>query len=185
MSQEGARDLSFFGRRNVVVYARAREVAYEEHTAPLSIKSTLKGREVYEVEGVPLAVDEGSHLVLNDDQPYASRIRSDEEVESFCVFFRDGLLREVSAPFRRSHEELLDDPGENPNSPPTFFQNLRRRDDWSPGGWRGCTPGSPVARRRSCGWTSSSTRSWKRCCKLTGILSGRSTRCRSRGARPG
>lgn len=125
-SRQGGRGLSPFGRRNVVVYARSRCIAYEEHTAPLSIKATLKGREFYEVRGVPVAVDESSYLVLNDEQPYASHIRSDEDVESFCVFFRHGLEREVSAPHGHSHEGLLDNPEGRLGPPVTFSQTLRR-----------------------------------------------------------
>lgn len=128
-SRDGGRDFSFFGRRNVVVYARSRDISYAEHTAPLSVKSTLKGREVYEVCGVPLAVDESSYLVLNNDQPYASHICSHEEVESFCVFFRDGLESEVSASLSRTQEKLLDYYRSEFNSPVMFFQNLRRHDE--------------------------------------------------------
>lgn len=128
-SQEGGLDFHFFGRKNVVVYAKSRDISYAEHTAPLSIKTTLKGREVYEVDGVPIVVDESSYLVLNNEQPYASRIRSDEEVESFCIFFRDGLEQEVAAPLDRSHGELLEQAGKNSLLPAAFFQNLRRQDE--------------------------------------------------------
>ena len=79
--------------------------------------------------GVPIAVDESSYLVLNRDQAYASYICSDEEVESFCVFFRDGLEQEVSAPLTHPHEKLMERPDENPASAVIFFQHLRRQDD--------------------------------------------------------
>jgi AraC family transcriptional regulator len=127
LPQEGRRDLYSWGRQNIVVYAASRDIAYSEHTAPLSIKTTLKGREVYEVNGLPIAVDERSYLVLNNEQPYASYIYSDEDVESFCIFFRDGLEQEVSAPLNHSHEALLNYPLETLVSPPIFFQSLRRR----------------------------------------------------------
>jgi AraC family transcriptional regulator len=126
LSQDGKRDLYFWGQRNIVVYATTRDIAYSEHTAPLSIKTTLKGREVYEVNRTPITVDENSYLVLNNDQSYASYIYSDEEVESFCLFFRDGLEQEVSASFDHSHEVLLDSHTETPVSPPTFFQSRRQ-----------------------------------------------------------
>ena len=123
---EGRRDFSLFGRENVIVYAASRDIAFAEHTAPLSVKTTLKGVEVYEVGGVPVEVDENSYLILNNDQPYASYISSDEVVESFCVFFRDGLEREVSAPLDCPHETLLARAPEEFVSPPTFFQSRRR-----------------------------------------------------------
>lgn len=122
------KDFSFFHRRNVVVYARSRDISYAEHTAPLSLKSCLSGSEIYEVSGVPIAVGEGAYLVLNNGQPYASHIYSDEAVESFCLFFRDGLEGEVLAAFERSHEDLLDNPEGHPRWPAPFFQSLRRRD---------------------------------------------------------
>ncbi|HEX5732032.1 MAG TPA: AraC family transcriptional regulator [Blastocatellia bacterium] len=128
-SEDSRRDFSFFGRRNVVVYATSRDITFAKHTAPLSIKSTLRGQEVYEVSGVPMAVDESSYLVLNRDQPYASYICSAEEVESFCIFFRDGLEQEVAAPLTRSHEKLIDHPDDNPISSISFFQHLRRNDE--------------------------------------------------------
>jgi AraC family transcriptional regulator len=124
----GEKDFSFFHRQNVVVYAQSREVSYGEHTAPLSIKSCLSGREIYEVAGVPTAVGDGAYLVLNNDQPYASYIYSNETVESFCLFFQDGLEREVLAAFERSHENLLDDPEGHARRPAPFFQSLRRHD---------------------------------------------------------
>lgn len=111
----------------MVVYATSRDIAYSEHTAPLSIKTTLKGREIYEVNQTPISVDENSYLVLNNEQPYSSYIYSDEEVESFCVFFRDGLEREVSATLDYSHARLLDCPTTYLTSPPIFFQTLRQQ----------------------------------------------------------
>lgn len=129
LSQENTADFQFFGYRNVVVYAKSRDIQYAEHTAPLSIKSTLKGREIYEVKGVPIAVDENAYLVLNNNQPYASRILSNEEVVSFCLFFRDGLEREVWAALHIPHRKMLENAGGHAVSPVTFFQNLRRNDE--------------------------------------------------------
>jgi AraC-like DNA-binding protein len=121
-------DYSYFGLRNVVVYARSRDIAYAEHTAPLSIKTTMKGREIYEVAGVPLAVDEESYLVLNDDQPYASHIAAEDEVESFCVFFRSGMTSEVLSSLTTPAGRLLDEPQTKSGQPVHFFQKLNRRD---------------------------------------------------------
>lgn len=127
-AQASTADFDYFGRENVIVYARSRDISFAEHTAPLSLKTTLKGRETYDVDGVPVAVDEGSYLVLNHDQPYSSCIRSDEDVESFCIFFRDGLEEEVLAPFTRSHEKLLDQGRHGLTLPVRHFQNRRQRD---------------------------------------------------------
>lgn len=121
-----SQDFFAFHRENVIVYAKSSDVAYSEHTAPLSIKTCFKGTEFYEVNNVPIGVEDGKFLVINDDQQYASYILSNEPVESFCIFFRDNLDREVSAAFACSPEKLLDDPEKHLKSPPPFFQNLRR-----------------------------------------------------------
>ncbi|MEZ5424976.1 MAG: AraC family transcriptional regulator [Pyrinomonadaceae bacterium] len=118
-------DFSFFHRENVVVYARTCEVSFSEHTAPLSIKTCLKGTEIYEINSVPIAVREGKFLVINNDQNYSSYILSNEDVDSFCIFFRDQLDREVLSVFEHSHRDLLDDPHRGEDRPMTFFQNLR------------------------------------------------------------
>src|SRR5882724_44274 len=120
--------LSHFGEKNVVVYARSSDISYSEHTAPLSIKSTLKGSEIYEIDRVPIAVDENSYLVLNDEQRYASHIYSEREVESFCVFFREGFATQVLTGLVSSNERLLDNPRINHSQPLLFFQQLHQRD---------------------------------------------------------
>jgi AraC-like DNA-binding protein len=119
----------YFQRHNVIVHARSEQVMYAEHTAPLSIKTTWRGREVYEVDGATLAVEEDTYLVLNNEQPYASFIEDVQEVESFCLFFRDDLAREVLTTHRVTTERLLDDQQLADAQPEPFFQQLRRRDD--------------------------------------------------------
>jgi AraC family transcriptional regulator len=127
--RRGRDDFSCFHRRNVIVHARSRQVAYAEHTAPLSIKTTLRGREVYAVGTATLAVEEGVYLVLNNEQPYASCIEATEAVESFCLFFRDDVAREVWCAQTWPTARLLDDPQGARSRPDPFFQTLRRRDD--------------------------------------------------------
>ncbi len=126
--QEQARVYSAFGRENVVIYAESQNIFYGEHAAPLSIKSTVRGCETYEVERVPLNVGENTYLILNNDQPYASYICSAAPVKSFCLFFRDGLDKEVMQSLNFSAEYLLDNRSVNSNSTTPFFQNLRRCD---------------------------------------------------------
>jgi AraC-like DNA-binding protein len=118
-----AADFSCFHRENVIVHAKSSDVAYSRHTAPLSVKTCLAGAEIYELNGVPIAVKPGKYLVVNGEQEYASYILSHQEVESFCVFFEDNLASEVLAAFSRSHNQLLDTP--ETVAPTPFFQNLR------------------------------------------------------------
>lgn len=121
--------LARFGCENVVVHAWSNEIIFTEHTAPLSIKAVLAGREVYEIDGYPLAVTEDTYLIVNDEQPYASYIRAETAVESFCLFFRSGLARETMAAFTLPTEKLLDDPQHAAQGYDLFFQHLRRRDE--------------------------------------------------------
>lgn len=100
-------DFSAFHRENVVVWAKSDEASFAEHTAPLSIKACWQGREIYEFKNVPIAVEAGKFLVINNDEKYASYVLSNEETESFCVFFQDGIEREALTVFEKSNESLL------------------------------------------------------------------------------
>lgn len=126
-NSQGEADFSCFHRENVIIYAKSSDVAYATHTAPLSIKSCVKGKEIYEINDVPIAVEESKYLVINNGELYASYILSNEEVESFCVFFQDGIERDVLAVFENSHENLLDNPAGKDSRMIPFFQNLRHQ----------------------------------------------------------
>jgi AraC-like DNA-binding protein len=119
-------DYSVFHRENVLVCAKSADVAYSEHTAPLSIKTCFIGAEIYEINGAQIAVEAGKCLIMNGDQRYASYILSNQEVESFCIFFQDGIEKDVLAVFKASNEKLLSHP--ESNFPTPFFQNLRQPD---------------------------------------------------------
>ena len=84
-----------FGRNNIIINARTESIMYMPHSAPLSIKFTLKGKEIYEFEGAKLSVNNSNFLILNNGQTYSSYINSNSEVESFCFFFRDGLINDI------------------------------------------------------------------------------------------
>lgn len=77
---------------------------------PLSIKSFYQGRALYRLGGGHAAVDDGSYLVLNQDQPYTLTIEADTPVESFCVFFAPGLAEGVYRSLTLRPEALLEDP---------------------------------------------------------------------------
>jgi AraC family transcriptional regulator len=98
-----------------VLHDRARTYHYSG-AGPLSIKSFYQGRALYRLSannaraGGHAAVDDGSYLVLNHDQPYSLAIDSETPVESFCVFFALGLAEDVYRSLARQPEALLDDP---------------------------------------------------------------------------
>ncbi|MBI4749663.1 MAG: helix-turn-helix transcriptional regulator [Acidobacteria bacterium] len=126
---ETQRILSLFGQETIIIHALTDQIAFSQHTAPLSIKTTFQGCELYEINGHPVVVDQDSYLVVNDEQPYASSIESTEIVESFCVFFRDDLAQEVLSVFRHQADWLVDHPDNThlPHPEP-FFQHRRQAD---------------------------------------------------------
>lgn len=85
-----------WGRENCLILGRARHAEYARFRQRLSIKMARGGGERYFLDGRSVVVDDDSYLVLNDGRSYGSLIDTDREVESFSVFFRPGLLEEVS-----------------------------------------------------------------------------------------
>ena len=123
---ETRRLLSLFGQETIIIHALTDQIAFAQHTAPLSIKTTFQGCERYEINGHPVVVDQHSYLVINQDQPYASSIESIAPVESFCVFFRDDLTQEVLSVFCKQAAWLVDHPESQDTQPPELFFQYRR-----------------------------------------------------------
>lgn len=76
-----------WGQRTIIVHDRATSASYARHTAPFSLKATLKGEEHYRVHGFWQTVRPGQYLTVNADQEYESEIFDETAVETFCVFF--------------------------------------------------------------------------------------------------
>lgn len=115
--------------RNFVSRFKTREVRFPRHEGALSIKSVVRGREMYEIDGARMAVDSESWLVLNDDQCYASEIDSEEETESFCIWFRSGLAEETVRSLHDPCMQLLDDPFKSGRRSVHFFDKVYARDE--------------------------------------------------------
>jgi len=67
----------------------------------LSIKSFYHGQAFYNVGTGCHAVNDDSYLVLNHGQPYSITIDAEQPIESFCIFYAEGLEKKfiaVSAP---------------------------------------------------------------------------------------
>lgn len=117
------------GWPNIVAWSHADEPYFvDKHFGPLSIKCTLKGQEVYEIDGQPpLIVDENSYLVLNEGQRYSSYTPI-PDVVSFCIFFRIGLAEEVAAALSMRTDKLLLDPLARPRGRLVFEERLYPHD---------------------------------------------------------
>jgi len=61
------------------------------------------------------AVENERYLLLNKGS-YTISIEEDHDVESFCIFFKDGLAEEVARTINESPEKLLDCPQTNIDS---------------------------------------------------------------------
>ena len=114
-------------RENCVVSGTARQAAYRPIPQMLSIKSIARGTETYYIDRRRVAVNDDSWLVLNENRTYGSTIDSPHDVDSFSIFFRPGIGREVAGALGRSIERALDDGGQIP-APIEFDEALRPLD---------------------------------------------------------
>lgn len=112
------------GWPNMIIAAAGREVEYSEHSGPLSVKCVFSGHEVHEVQRARFVVDPGAYLILNHGRCYASSIRSETEVETLSIFFRQGFAEEVLASLVTPHDRLLEDPVRTPDQPVAFVEKL-------------------------------------------------------------
>lgn len=95
----------------------------------LSIKSFHHGQAFYNVGTGCHAVNDDSYLVLNHGQPYSITIDSEQPVESFCIFFAEGLAEEVYRSLRAKSQNLLDAPEVPQVVPVHFFERTYPHDE--------------------------------------------------------
>ncbi len=94
--------------RNYVLHAKSKQF-YWEGDGQLSIKTFRNGRAHYKTSKGFFAVEEGRYLLLNEGE-YTISIEEDEDVESFCIFFRHGFGEEILSTLVDSTDRLLSDP---------------------------------------------------------------------------
>lgn len=119
---------SRWGVENCIVCGTGRAVEYIPWRQRLSIKVARGGRERYFVDGRSIAVDDDSFLILNDNRVYGSRFDSQEELESFAIFFRPGMAEEVVGALQTSVERALDGGGVDRLQPVEFSESLQPHD---------------------------------------------------------
>jgi AraC family transcriptional regulator len=108
---------------NYILRARSKQF-YWEGDGQLSIKTFANGKAYYKTPDGFFAVGEHRHLILNEG-PYTIMIDEETEVESFCVFFDNGLAGEVLRTFRDSAGSLLSDPFKQ-NKSVDFFEKTHQ-----------------------------------------------------------
>ena len=115
------------GQANMILCATSRRHAWSGVGA-LSIKTFRGGRAHYTTGSGYHAVDDEVYLVLNQGQPYSIAVDADAPLESFCVFFADGLAAQVRHSLSACDARLLDAP-EPPVAPIEFFDRTYAHDD--------------------------------------------------------
>ena len=124
----GTCPMDTMGWPNLMMHARASRAWYPEHIGPLSIKTVSRGKEHYNVSNQRYAVTPDSYLILNHGQYYASQIKEEEEIESFCIFFTPGLADEVLNGLQTPDRILVDDPEFHLPHSTSFVEKLYRHD---------------------------------------------------------
>src|SRR5215472_16859717 len=116
-----------WGHENCIISARTRDAEYPLYQPRLSIKTAWGGCENYFVDGRRVAVDDDTFMILNDGRTYGSELRSETPVNSFSIFFRPGIARDVAATVGSAPERLLDGHC-SPHINPEFSEHMRSHD---------------------------------------------------------
>lgn len=119
---------SKLGQYSFVLHEKAKR-HYWEGEGALSIKTFPRGEAMYNVGQGYYRVDAQSYLLLNQAQWYSIACESDAGLESFCLFFEDGLAEEVQYSLTTPAHRLLDTPTAPALAPIHFFEKLYAHDD--------------------------------------------------------
>ncbi|MEH6892530.1 AraC family transcriptional regulator [Bacillus sp. JJ864] len=98
---------------NFVLHAKSKQF-YWQGNGQLSIKTFSNGKAHYKTSKGFFAVEESRYLLLNEGS-YTISIDENKEVESFCIFFREGFGEEILNSLRESNNKLLSDPFKDRN----------------------------------------------------------------------
>ncbi|WP_107840712.1 helix-turn-helix domain-containing protein [Metasolibacillus meyeri] len=93
---------------NFVLHAKS-DLFYWEGIGQLSVKTFSNGKAHYKTDKGYYTVEESRYLLLNKG-PYTISIEETDEVESFCIFFKDGFAEEVFHSLKEKNDMLLSDP---------------------------------------------------------------------------
>jgi AraC family transcriptional regulator len=98
-----------FYERNSIISAASKNIYYDKHWGPLSIKFVLSGEEYYQTDNSRYLVTPSNFLILNNNTEYSSFIDADEEVESFTFNFAEKYVSAALTGMIGHPEKLLDD----------------------------------------------------------------------------
>jgi AraC family transcriptional regulator len=113
--------------RNAVLNGRNSYYVTDQVEGTLSIKTVLNGEGHWITPTTRYKIDTSAYLILNRGQTYSVDIRSQEIVETFCVFFKPGFMNSAFEGLRNDWEELLEQTGNERE--PEFYERLTPADD--------------------------------------------------------
>jgi AraC family transcriptional regulator len=116
--------MSTIDSSNYVLHAKSNQF-YWEGNGQLSIKTFMNGKAHYKTNKGFFAVENTRYLLLNEGS-YTISIEDDHEVESFCIFFKDGLAEEVGRSLEETPDKLLSDPYKRVNSIDFFEKTYQK-----------------------------------------------------------
>ncbi|HWO78318.1 MAG TPA: AraC family transcriptional regulator [Bacillus sp. (in: firmicutes)] len=99
---------------NYVLHAKSDQFFWEGN-GQLSIKTFSNGKAHYRTNKGFFVVEESRYLLLNEGS-YTISIDEKKEVESFCIFFKDGFAAEVMKSLSESNDIQLSDPFKDTSS---------------------------------------------------------------------
>ncbi|WP_299461238.1 helix-turn-helix domain-containing protein [uncultured Microscilla sp.] len=123
--QSNQRFANAIGKENVLFLVNSTQDEFALHPGHFSFKSTFQGREHFEFDNHRVAVSPQHYLLLNEGQEYASYINSDENVETFTIFFSPEFVTNTLKSRLRPDDALLND-GHQKETPLfiNFFEKL-------------------------------------------------------------
>jgi AraC family transcriptional regulator len=84
-----------WGRESCIVWGRVCNADFGPRTHTLSIRAAWGGLEQCDVAGRTIGVDDDNFLILNHGRIYATRIRSEQPVESLAICFSPRLVEQM------------------------------------------------------------------------------------------
>ena len=119
---------SQFKKHNIIFNALSSYSVCDGHVGCLSFKTVLSGEEWYGIGNRQVAVRPGSYLMMNNNQPYSSRIDSSKEIRTLSIFFQEEFASAVYRDLISKEDFLVDNPFTNSLVDPEFFQSLNQID---------------------------------------------------------
>ena len=124
---------SWLGVRNAILRGKAKQHHVADFPGPVSIKTVVRGSAWWATSEAERLVDCSNYLILNSGRSYSLTIDSRETVETFCLFFRRGIVEDACRVESTDRTSLLDNPffnseGGGYNAPVEFLETLHPLD---------------------------------------------------------